>query len=343
MLRIKKVYGWQLVLILLIGMELLIFGSINPRFVNIYNLLYSIGDFLYIAIAALPMTMIIVSGGIDISIGSIMGLSAVITGLVWIGTSNVWLTIVAGLVGGALAGGLNGLLIVITQVNPLVITLGSSFLYAGAALTLSGLAGTTGFEGIGGFPDSFVNIANGTLWSIPNPVWILLVLVIVCYVLLHHSKFGRYLFLIGMNPEASKYTGVKVEKLIIANYMISGIGGALGGILLASYFTSARSDLGSDAPLTVITCAVLGGANIYGGEGRIGGTLLASLLIGYLKYGLQMVNITAHQTNVFLGLLLIISISGVFFWGKYNDIYKNRRAFRILRSKHTFAKESSST
>ena len=322
-------------MILLIGMELLIFGSINPRFVNIYNLLYSIGDFLYIAIAALPMTMIIVSGGIDISIGSTMGLSAVITGLVWIGTSNISLAIVAGLVGGGLAGGLNGLLIVITQVNPLVITLGSSFLYAGAALTLSGLAGTTGFEGIGGFPDSFVNIANGTLLSIPNPVWILLVLVIVFYVLLHHSKFGRYLFLIGMNPEASKYTGVKVERLIISNYIISGIGGALGGILLASYFTSARSDLGSDAPLTVITCAVLGGANIYGGEGRIGGTLLASLLIGYLKYGLQMVNITAHQTNVFLGLLLIISISGVFFWGKYNDIYKNRRVFKLLKSKQT--------
>lgn len=340
-IKIKKVYGWQTALILLIGMELLIFGSINPRFVNVYNLLYSIGDFLYLAIAALPMTMIIVSGGIDISVGSIMGLSAVTTGLFWIGTSNILLSITCGLIGGALAGGLNGLLIIITQVNPLVITLGSSFLYAGAALTLSGLAGTTGFEGIGGFPDSFVNIANGTMFSIPNPVWILLVLVIVFYVLLHRTKFGRYLFLIGMNQDTSKYTGIKVERLIISNYMIAGIGAALGGILLASYFTSARSDLGADAPLTVITCAVLGGANIYGGEGRISGTLLASLLIGYLKYGLQMVNITAHQTNVFLGLLLVTSISGVYFWGKFNDIYKNKRVFRIIRSKHVFVNISS--
>ncbi len=342
MLRIKKGYGWQIVLILLIGMELLIFGSINPRFVNIYNLLYSIGDFLYIAIAALPMTMIIVSGGIDISVGSIMGLSAVITGLVWISSTNIWLATAAGLLGGTLAGGLNGLLIVITQVNPLVITLGSSFLYAGAALSLSGLAGTSGFEGIGGFPDSFVNIANGVILTIPNPVWILLILVILFYLILHHSKFGRYLFLIGMNPDASKYTGVKVNHIIISNYMISGLGGALGGILLASYFTSARSDLGADAPLTVITCAVLGGANIYGGEGRIVGTVLASLLIGYLKYGLQMVNITAHQTNVFLGLLLILSISGVFFWGKYNDRYKNRKAFKMLQSKQTAANDVSS-
>ncbi|UCE08670.1 MAG: autoinducer 2 import system permease LsrD [bacterium] len=331
----KKVYGWQTALMFLIAMELVIFGSINPRFVNIYNLLYSIGDFLYIAIAALPMTMIIVSGGIDISVGSTMGLSAVITGLVWIGTANIWLAVISGLAGGALAGALNGILIIITQVNPLVITLGSSFLYAGAALTLSGLAGSTGFEGIGGFPDSFVNIANGTILNIPNPVWLLLFLVVFFYILLHHSKFGRYLFLIGMNPDTSKYTGIKLEKLLITNYMISGIGGALGGILLASYFTSARSDLGADAPLTVITCAVLGGANIYGGEGKIIGTVLASLLIGYLKYGLQMVNITAHQTNVFLGLLLITSISGVYFWGKYNDRYKNKKAFKILKTRRT--------
>jgi len=336
MIKVKYLHGWQLTLVVLIGMELLIFGTINPRFVNINNLLYSIGDFLYIAIAALPMTMIIVSGGIDISIGSTMGLCAVVTGLVWIGTSNIWLAILAGLAVGAMAGALNGLLIIVTQVNPLVITLGSSFLYAGAALTLSGLAGSTGFEGIGGFPDSFVNIVNGTILSIPKPVWLLLVFSAFFYILLHHTKFGRYLFLIGMNVAASKYTGIKAERLIIMNYMISGIGGAIGGILLTSYFTSARSDLGADAPLTVITCVVLGGANIYGGEGKIIGTILASLLIGYLKYGLQMVNITAHQTNVFLGLLLIMSISGVYFWEKYNDRYKNKRVFNLLRTRRTF-------
>ncbi len=329
MIEMKRFLGWQSVLVLLIGAELLVFGLINPRFVNVYNLLYSIGDFLYIAIAALPMTMIIVSGGIDISVGSVMGLSAVITGLVWTQTSSISIAILMGMVGGSLAGALNGVMINITHVNPLVITLGSSFLYAGAALTLSGLTGSTGFEGIGGFPDSFVNIANGTLLGIPNPVWILLGCIVVSYLLLHHSKFGRYLFLIGMNPEAAEYTGIRVEKLIIINYAISGLGASLGGILLASYFTSARSDLGADAPLTVITCAVLGGANIYGGEGRIIGTVLASLLLGYLKYGLQMVNITSHQTNVFLGLLLVTSISAAFFWRRFSDSYKNKRAFRL--------------
>ncbi len=328
MRKLGKYLNWQATLVLLIVIEFAIFGSLNSRFLNIMNLMYSVGDFLYIAIAALPMTLIIVSGGIDISVGAIMGLSSIITGLVWIKTANIALAIILGLLVGSLAGALNGMLILITQVNPLVITLGGSFLFAGLALTLSGLAGSTGFEGIGGFPDSFINIANGTIFNIPNPVWILLVLVIVFYIILHRTKFGRYLFLIGMNPEAARYTGIEVNKMIIYNYAISGLGAAISGILLASYFTSARSDLGADAPLTVITCAVLGGANIFGGEGSIIGTLLASLLIGYLKYGLQMVNITSHQTNVFLGFVLIASISGRYFWEVITTNIKNKKAVK---------------
>ena len=328
MRKFGKFFNWQATLVLLIIIEFAIFGSLNSRFLNIMNLMYSVGDFLYIAIAALPMTLVIVSGGIDISVGAIMGLASIITGLVWVKTANIILAIALGLLVGSLAGALNGALILITQVNPLVITLGGSFLFAGLALTLSGLAGSTGFEGIGGFPDSFINIANGTIFNIPNPVWILLVLVIIFYIILHRTKFGRYLFLIGMNPQAARYTGIEVNKMIIYNYAISGLGAAISGILLASYFTSARSDLGADAPLTVITCAVLGGANIYGGEGSIIGTFLASLLIGYLKYGLQMVNITSHQTNVFLGFVLIASISGRYFWEVISTNIKNKKAVK---------------
>jgi AI-2 transport system permease protein len=293
--------------------------------------MYSVGDFLYIAIAALPMTFIIAAGGIDISIGSIMGLTSIITGLFWIKTSNIILAMILGLTIGILAGALNGFLILISQVSPLVITLGSSFLFSGLALTLSGFAGSTGFEGISGFPDSFINIANGLIFNIPNPVWILLIFVIIFYILLHKTKFGRYLFLMGMNPNAARYAGIEIKKLTIYNYAISGLGGAIAGILLASYFTSARSDLGTDAPLTVITCAVLGGANIYGGEGSIIGTLFASLLIGYLKYGLQMINITSHQTNVFLGLVLILAISGRYFWDVLSTNYKNREAVKSFK------------
>jgi AI-2 transport system permease protein len=328
MVNLKKQLAWPAILISLIIVEFSIFGALSSRFLSISNLLYSIGDFLYIAIAALPMTLIIVSAGIDISIGAIMGLGSILTGLVWVKTGNILLAVSAGLVGGAVSGFINGSLILITQVNPLVITLGSGFLFSGLALTLSGLAGSTGFEGIGGFPDSFVNIANGELLGLPNPVIILLALIVVFYLVLHHTKFGRYLFLIGMSSEGARYSGIPSAKVIIINYIISGMVAAFAGIMLASYFTSSRSDLGSDAPLTVITCAVLGGASIYGGTGSIIGTALASLLIGYLKYGLQMIKITSHQTNVFLGIVLVASISGRYFWDQFSSRHKNKMALK---------------
>lgn len=321
--------NWKTALLVLIFAEFAIFGLLNKNFLDISNLLYSTGDFLYIALAALPMTLVIVTGGIDISVGATMGLSSIVTALLWYNGMNIWLALLFGLGSGALAGLLNGMLIVLTRVNPLVITLGSSFLLSGIALILSGLAGATGFEGISGLPESFSNIANGTILEIPNPVWILLFAVIVFYIILHKMKFGRYLFLLGTNPEAAKYSGFETNKLIVATYVIMGIGAACSGILLTSYFTSARADLGSDSPLSVITCVVLGGASIYGGSGNIVNTVMASFLIGYLKYGLQMVRVSSEATNIYLGLLLILVIAGRYFWGKYANFLKNTKALHL--------------
>ena len=308
----KLFRNWITALVVFIIIEFAIFSSLNPYFLNIDNLLYSVGDFLYIAIAALPMTLVIVTGGIDISIGATMGLASITTALLWYKGMNVWTAAVFGLLAGGLAGFLNGFLVVLTGVNPLVITLGSSFLISGVALILSGLAGATGFEGISGLPQDFSNLANGVLFGIPNPVWILLATTIMFYIVLHRTKFGRQLFLIGVNPNAAKYSGLAVNKLIIITYIIMGMGAAFSGILLTSYFTSARSDLGADAALSVITCVVLGGANINGGSSSIVGTLFASLFIGYLKYGLQMVRSIIVGYCVY-GNCLIAAISGRYF------------------------------
>lgn len=321
--------NWRTALFILILAEFVVFGLLNKNFLDIDNLLYSTGDFLYIALTALPMTLVIVSGGIDISVGATMGLSSIVTALLWYNGMNIWLALFFGVGSGAVAGLLNGMLIVLTRVNPLVITLGSSFLLSGIALILSGLAGATGFEGISGLPESFSNIMNGTILEIPNPVWILLFSAAVFYTILHKMKFGRYLFLLGANPEAAKYSGLETHKLIVATYAIMGIGAACSGILLTSYFTSARADLGADSPLSVITCVVLGGASIYGGSGNIVNTVMTSILIGYLKYGLQMIRVSSEATNVYLGLLLILAIAGRYFWGQYASFLKNLKALRL--------------
>lgn len=317
--------AWILALIMFIVIEFSIFGALNPYFLNLDNLLYSVGDFLYIGIAALPMTLVMVTGGIDISIGATMGLASITTALLWYKGMNVWLATIFGSLSGGLVGFLNGFLVVLTGVNPLVITLGSSFLISGVALILSGLAGATGFEGISGLPMGFSNLANGVIFGVPNPVWILLITTIVFYIVLHLTKFGRQIFLVGINPNAAIYSGIKVKMITILTYVIMGAGAALSGILLTSYFTSARSDLGADSALSVITCVVLGGASINGGTGSIVGTLLASLFIGYLKYGLQMIRVSSQATNVYMGVVLILAISGRHFWDIYSNKLKNQQ------------------
>lgn len=324
----KKLMNWQLALLLLMVVEFTIFGILNPYFLNIDNLLYSVGDFLYIALAALPMTLVIITGGIDISVGATMGLGSIVTALLWVKGMHIGAATVFGLLSGAGAGLLNGFLILLTGVNPLVITLGSSFLISGVALILSGRAGATGFEGISGLPEGFSNIANGYTFNVPNPVWILIAVAIVFYILLHRTKYGKNLFLIGTNPEAAKYSGISVKKNIIITYVLMGMSAAFSGIMLTSYFTSARADLGGDSALSVITCAVLGGASIYGGVGSIFGTFIASLFIGYLKYGLQMVGVSSQATQVYLGFILIAAIAGRFFWDLYSRKLRNKKALK---------------
>ncbi len=325
-MKLKKMLNWQLALLGMLVIEFAIFGSMSPYFLNLDNLLYNVGDFLYIALAALPMTLVIITGGMDISVGATMGLGSIVTALLWAKGMNIWIAGVFGLGSGAAAGLLNGSLILLTGVNPLVITLGSSFLISGVSLILSGLAGATGFEGISGLPEQFSNVANGYTFNIPNPVWILLVAAVLFYVILHKTNYGKKLYLIGNNPDAAKYSGISIKKNIIITYVIMGIMGAFSGIMLTSYFTSARADLGGASALSVVTCAVLGGASIYGGEGSILGTFIASLFIGYLKYGLQMVGVSSQETQVFLGVVLIAAISSRFFWAKYSASYRNRRA-----------------
>jgi AI-2 transport system permease protein len=327
-LKIKKFLNWHLALIIILIVEFTIFSFLNPYFLNIDNLLFNVADFLYIALAALPMTLVIVTGGIDISVGSVMGLGSIVTALLWAKGIHIGLASIFGLGAGAAAGFLNGFLVVLTGVNPLVITLGSSFLISGVSLILSGMAGATGFEGISGLPMTFSNIANGYTFDVPNPVWILLIAFVLFYIILHKTKYGEYLYLIGMNPEAAKYSGISVKKILIFTYTLMGIGGAFSGIMLTSYFTSARADLGSGSALSVVTVAVLGGASIYGGKGTMIGTFIASLFIGYLKYGLQMAGISSQETQVFLGVVLIGTISGRFFWDIYTNVRKNKKALQ---------------
>ena len=275
--------NWESALLILLVLEILLFGAINPRILDINMLLFSTSDFICIGIVALPLTLVIISGGIDISLGSTIGLCAIALGVMmqagWPMTIAVPLTLLLGL----LCGLVNAALIHYTGISPLVITLGTLYLYGGGALLLSGMAGATGYEGIGGFPDSFTAFANLTVLGLPIPLVLFAVITAFFWLITHRGRFGRHLFLIGQNPRAA---------------------------VMVSYFGSARSDLGRDLLMPALTAAVLGGANIYGGSGSVVGTALAALLVGYLQQGLQMVGIPNQVSSALSGALLVVVVMG---------------------------------
>ncbi|MDA1533207.1 MULTISPECIES: ABC transporter permease [Bacillus] len=304
----KYVYRWEGVLIVLLLIEFILFSLINSDFLNISNLLFSTNDFLFIAIAAIPMTFVIVTGGIDVSVGSIMGLTSILIGVLWINGIPILFAVIIALIISCLAGAINGLIIKMTDVEPLVVTLGTMFLYGGIALVISGGAGASGYEGISGLPDTFVQLANGSFIGIPNLLWLLIVLTVLCTVLFHQTIYGRHVKLTGANENTAKYTGIKTKKVVIIAYILSGLGGGLGGAFLTAYFGSARADMGSETILPIITAVVLGGTLITGGKGSIIGTVLASIFIGLMQYGLQMTGLTNEQSNVVIGIILILSV-----------------------------------
>ncbi len=308
---IKKFARWETALVLILVLEIVVFGSINPRFLRVPVLLNSFSDFACVSIIALFVTMVLITGGMDISSGSIIGLTSIVIGMLWkFGGINIWIALPISLLVGVLCGAFNGFLIAYTGVQAMVVTLGTSFLYSGLSLVLIGLSGTSAFEGIGGYPDAFVNIGNGSLiGKLPNPMLIFIILTIAASILVHFTKYGRQVFLVGINRNAAIYSGIPAKKIIMSVYVISGFAASLAGILLTSYIGSSRSDLGAEITLSVITVVVLGGTAITGGKGTIIGTALAGLVVAYMQFGLQMAGISTQYISVFTGLLLVVAAS----------------------------------
>ncbi|HBD4999436.1 TPA: autoinducer 2 ABC transporter permease LsrD [Escherichia coli] len=313
-------YGWELALAALLVIEIVAFGAINPRMLDLNMLLFSTSNFICIGIVALPLTMVIVSGGIDISFGSTIGLCAIALGVLFQSGVPMPLAILLTLLLGALCGLINAGLIIYTKVNPLVITLGTLYLFAGSALLLSGMAGSalllsgmagaTGYEGIGGFPMAFTDFANLDVLGLPVPLIIFLICLLVFWLWLHKTHAGRNVFLIGQSPRVALYSAIPVNRTLCALYAMTGLASAVAAVLLVSYFGSARSDLGASFLMPAITAVVLGGANIYGGSGSIIGTAIAVLLVGYLQQGLQMAGVPNQVSSALSGALLIVVVVG---------------------------------
>ena len=303
---------WDLTLLIILILEICIFAYANPKFLMPRVIFGSINDIIPICIISLFVTMVMITAGINIQAGAVVGLSSIIVGVTWQDLGlNIWIASLVAIVIAALVGLLTGYIVAYYQVQPMVVTLGGSFLYAGLALLISTLSSTESYKGISGFPESFVNFASYRIGGVlPVQVVVFLVMAAFAWFLLHKTKYGRKIFLIGINQNAAEYSGINTRFIIMTTYVLSGIAAAVSGILLTSYLGTAKSDLGATITLPIITAVVLGGTLMTGGKGSIIGTALAAVIIGVLKFGLPLCfRVNMQYLDIPVGLLLLIVIS----------------------------------
>ncbi len=276
----------------------------SPYFLDVNNLLRTTSDFLEIGIMMLPMVFIIITGNIDLSIASTLGLSASLMGWLYMGGWNIWLAAGVALIVSVFAGLLNGVLIARLRLPALAVTLGTLSFYRGIAYVL------LGDNAARNYPDAFTFLGQGKLGStqLPFALLIFAVLAVVFGLVLHKTTFGRYLYAIGSNESAALYSGVPVVRTKIIIFVLSSVMAALAGFILAARFGSTRPDIGSGLELGVITVVVLGGVSIFGGSGSMLGAVLALLLVGILRFGMGLVNIQGQVQDIVIGSLLILSI-----------------------------------
>lgn len=295
---------WEFLLLGLIVFVVFLNTRLSPFFLNANNLARTSSDFMEIGLMMLPMVFIIITGNIDLSVASNMGMSASFMGLLHNMGVNIWVAALAGLTLGTLGGVLNGYLVAKVKLPSLVVTLGTYAFFRGLAYAF------LGDQAARNYPSSFTFLGQGRVGDslIPVSVAIFAFLAIIFGLVLHRTTFGRRLYAIGNNEEAAKYSGVSIAKIKFILFVISGLISAFAGLMLAARFGSTRPDNGTGLELAVITATVLGGVDINGGKGSMYGATLALLLIGLLRFGMGLLNIQSQVQSTVIGLLLIISI-----------------------------------
>jgi rhamnose transport system permease protein len=258
------------------------------------------------AIMALPMTLIIISGEIDLSVASTLGLASVVLGATWNAGVPLWLGMIIVLVIGAAAGALNGLLVTRLGLPSLVVTLGTLALYRGLAYVV------LGDQAVSNFPAAFTNFGFGSVPGtlIPWPFVVFVLLALLFLGLLQWSWIGRQIYAVGNNQEAARFAGIRVARLKLALFMLSGLLSALAGIVFTARFSSARPDNAVGFELDVVTIVLLGGVNIFGGRGTLVGVILSLFVIGAVRNALGLANISGDIQNIVVGTLLVFSVLG---------------------------------
>ena len=292
----------EVVLLGVLIVLMIVMSLLSPLFFTIGNLLNTSRFFVEVGLMALGMTLIIITGGIDLSVGSNLALVSVAVGFSYAAGLPLPLAIVFGLIVGLAAGLFNGLFITLLDLHPLVVTLGTFALFQGLAY------GLTKAEAVSDFPGWFAYFGQAYFGPVPLQLFIFVLAVVVVWLILSRTRFGRYVYAIGNNEEAARFSGVPVRKVKLALYSGIGLLVAMASVIYTSRVYTARGDSGLGLELDVISAVVLGGASIYGGSGTIGGTVLGVLIIATLRNGLVLAGVPSTWQVFVLGILLLVAV-----------------------------------
>jgi ribose/xylose/arabinose/galactoside ABC-type transport system permease subunit len=293
-----KRFGLLLVyLVLIIGLSIL-----SNRFLTSSNQVNILRQATINGIISVGMTLVILTAGIDLSVGSVLALSAVIGADILKRGIPVPVAVLAALGVGALAGLANGIIITRGKIPPFIATLGTLTVARGLTLMY------TGGQPITGFPSAFRQIGAGVLGPIPTPIIIALLVFVAVSIILGRTRFGQYIYLLGDNPVAARLAGINIEFVTVMVYVASGLCAALAGLILIARLDSAQPVIGMGYEFNAIAAVVVGGTSFFGGEGTLFGTLLGTLLIETLSNGLNLLNVSPLWEQVVKGLVIALAL-----------------------------------
>ena len=288
----------------LIGLIVLcvVITIVSPAFMTLSNITNIFTQVSTNAIIAIGMTFVILTGGIDLSVGSTVAISGALAASILKSTNNIPLAILVAAITGIVIGLINGILISKGKLQAFIVTLATMTICRGATLVFTN--GTP----ISKLSETFEKIGNGKIGFIPIPVIITIVILIISIYLLTQTRFGRYLYALGGNEDSAKLSGINTNKIKTLVYVISGFASSIAGIIITSRIGSASPNAGTSFELDAIAAVVIGGTSLSGGEGKITGTIIGALIIGVLNNGLNLMNVSPFYQSIVKGLVILIAV-----------------------------------
>jgi rhamnose transport system permease protein len=300
----RALFTREMAIVALLAIVVVVASAVVPRFASQATMTYLFLDIAAIMMIAMPMAPIMITGDIDLSVGSMVGFSSALVGLLSSSGLSFGLAAVIAIAAGALGGLINGLLVTRIGLPALAVTIGTMALYRGLAI---GLLGTTA---VTDFPKSWTTLAKAKIGGTGIPVVVILLaaLIAIFIVILHYTAFGRGVFAIGLSSEAAAFSGVPVQRTRLILFVLTGAVAALAGLYYTLRYGSARGDTATGLELQVIAAVVLGGVSVFGGRGAIHGVVAGVLLIGVLSSALRLASVTSDVINIITGVLLVLSV-----------------------------------